>query len=165
MVVVHKETTKEIMKILLDMDGILLNRGDTDNSEEEIIYFKRMAECCSGDLCLPVIISLRNGKMKDSIQKTAADEGIPVISFTQECVDAVVITYQVQKTSESNFHLSAKEHVFDIKTPWARKRVKNTDVSRKTDQNEIESIEELRYLSNFSFDVLVCYLLIGAKEE
>ncbi|XP_055999756.1 transient receptor potential cation channel subfamily M member 2-like [Ostrea edulis] len=145
-----------------------IHRGDANEEEHEMLYFKRMAEYSCDDLLLPVIISMGNGKSTKEVLQYASKKKIPIVYFkkdTEKGHDAFVLT----PDEEFKETFKATEHRFDLRTPWKRQRVERRVIETKEDggeeENEISSLNEIKLKQNLSLDAVICYLLIGVSME
>ncbi|XP_048739893.2 uncharacterized protein LOC125648693 isoform X2 [Ostrea edulis] len=167
-VFIHHKTDPAVIKLLISLGISIIHRGDANDDEDEMLYFKRMAEYSCEDLLLPVIISMGNGKSSREVLQYASENKIPIVYFkkdTEKGHDAFVLT----PDEEFLDSCKATEHRFDLKTPWKRQKVERrvigTNGDGKEEENEISSLNEITLQQNFSFDAHICYLLIGVSME
>lgn len=167
-VFIHYNTDKDVIEELVKKGFRQFERGDIEEEEDEIHYFKRMAEYAYGETVLPVIISLRKGGLRESVMRSAAESRIPIIRLKKHTYDVAVLTPVMYANSELSVKMT--EHITDVKNPWSVQKSKSKifDLGRydkEDDPYEIAFISEAPADYKDNFDALICCLIIGVSME
>ncbi|CAC5385236.1 MIB [Mytilus coruscus] len=165
-VFIHYKTEKDTVKELVKKSFRTFDRGDIDEKDEdEIHYFKRMAEYVQGEAVLPVLISFRNGGMRKEVINSAAKSKIPIIRLKKHSLDVSLLT-----ADKSDGRIEQMtEHITDLKNPWSIKTSEQRDhklgkYDGQDDLDEIALISQIQGDFCDNLDTLVCCLIIGGRK-
>ncbi|CAG2225439.1 unnamed protein product [Mytilus edulis] len=153
---IHYKTDKDTIEELIKKGFNEFEKLD-ENIEDEIHYFRRMAEYAIGEEVLPIIISLkRNSIIKQEVQNTAQSYQIPVIYFKpQKNTQDVNILWPSDGDDQNNAVIT--EYKTDTTKPWRVKKIKEKSTQKNSSSDGIVLLSEIRY----DLDILVSHILVG----
>ncbi|CAC5382911.1 unnamed protein product [Mytilus coruscus] len=159
-VFIHQTTSKETIMALVRKGFLVFQRGDTDQEENEVDYFIRMAEYVLGEKVLPVMVSLNNCGLTKECNGSAVRSWIPILQFKKKSLDVNVLTTDYKDRKRT-------EYKTNLKTPWnAKKSISKentTNVMNVENHEKISTINDVQ--SNFDFEALICYVVIGGMSN
>ncbi|CAC5385200.1 TRPM2 [Mytilus coruscus] len=149
---IHTETEHETIEKLKKKGFTEFIKGDGDTNDD-INYFKRMAESVKGENFLPVIIALENGKMTSKVEKllaTSTTYQMPIICFKKTTHGVSVLWYS-DIDNEGNI-----EYKTDSRKPW-----QITKCQPDSFLNKIAYITEIRA----DVDTIICNLIVSGRSK
>ncbi|VDI66206.1 Hypothetical predicted protein [Mytilus galloprovincialis] len=153
---IHYKTDKDTIEELIKKGFNEFEKLD-ENIEDEIHYFRRIAEYAIGEEVLPIIISLKsNSIIKQEVQNTAQSYQIPVIYFKpQKNTQDVNILWPSSGNDQNNAVIT--EYKTDTTKPWRVKKIKEKITQKNSSSDGIVLLSEIRC----DLDILVSHILVG----
>ncbi|XP_052082917.1 uncharacterized protein LOC127720378 [Mytilus californianus] len=153
---IHYKTDKDTIEELIKKGFNEFERLD-ENIEDEIHYFRRMAEYAIGEEVLPIIISLkRNHVIKQEVLNTAQSYQIPLIYFKpQKKTQDVNILWPTDGNDQDNAVIT--EYKTDTTKPWRVKKLKEKNTQKNSSSDGIALLSEI----HGDLDIVISHILVG----